>query len=174
MTLIVVEGPDGSGKTTLINNLRSATKRYYWTARSSGAPPTQYHLLQAIKLLQTLSLSLLPVILDRHVLISDPIYGPLLRDENPVLDVYTERGVKNILLNTVKRIIYCCPPRALVIEGAKIENQLKGVPERIERLIDLYDLRMTELQEYGIEVIWYNRMPPAAAWDIDELFFGGI
>lgn len=174
MTLIVVEGPDGSGKTTLINNLRSATKRYYWTARSSGAPPTRYDLIQANKIFQSLSLSPIPVVIDRHILISDPIYGPLLRDQNPVVDIYTERGIKNILLNTVKRIIYCCPPRVLVIEGVTKENQLEGVPERIEKLIDLYDLRMTELQEYGIEVIWYNRMPPAAAWDIDELFFGGI
>ena len=100
--MIVIEGPDGSGKTTLAYKLAEHTN---WLYYHGGDPPkTKAEVDDRIYKMQ--SDARRPVIYDRCTLISEQIYGPIFRNKNHVdypdsrlLDLYSE-GVT---------IIYCRP-----------------------------------------------------------------
>lgn len=180
MGIVVVEGPDGSGKSTLIKALQRTTKRYYWTARSSGRPLSRQNLLDAVDLLYELALTPISIVLDRCFLISDPIYGPTLRRSSSVIDEYGTEGVRGLLLGRIERIIYCRPPLKAILDGVKAEDQLPGVLDRIEALVMLYDIHMKQFIEWGIEVIpydWSFGQAKGTSWEqpsYEDLFWGKL
>lgn len=171
--LIVVEGPDGSGKTTLIENLRHTSKRYFGIARMQGPPNSLDDLLRALNWLGHSSKSSLPIICDRHPLISERIYGPLLRGTD-----YVEKGIPGngrILRALVDRVIYCRPPNKVILEGVRKEKQLEGVVNHTVKLIDLYDREMAELRMFSIPVLSYDwTLPVANEVFYEDLFFGEV
>lgn len=77
--MIVVEGPDGAGKTTLINTLASELKLPIAPRVVSKDAEAMTDLMQWVD--ENLHAGWQPTIFDRHRLISEPIYGPILRED---------------------------------------------------------------------------------------------
>lgn len=150
MSIVVVEGSDGAGKTTLIERAREGQReRYFLTVRASRYPPdvkTAFQYLSWVKHQRDLDL-----VLDRIHFISDRVYGPILRNADIFRELPLDFG-----LQSVGAIVYCRPPLELIAENVRKNQQLKGVPENIEKLVAAYDTLMEMLKGRGLKVIKYD------------------
>jgi hypothetical protein len=179
MTIIVVEGVDGAGKSTLIANLRAVSDRYFWILRASGPPSSAQEVELAIDKIDELGNGApsLNWVFDRHPLISEPIYGRVLRGKSHLdgmaSKVYRER------IASINKIIYCRPPFKTVLDGVQIENQLAGVHERIRELYDAYDEAIDFMRIHlRVPIITYDwtaadltRQYKGESCDLNDLFW---
>lgn len=111
-------------------------------------------------------------VLDRHPLISEPIYGPILRKHNLIDLIEKDDGrIVARLKRTVNLIIYCRPPTELILHNLHNREQLKGIEENILKLIEAYDYRMHILRQEGISVVNYDYQVPT---DFHSLLNGGL
>lgn len=172
MSIVVVEGPDGAGKTTLIKNLRHATDRYYVTLLNSGPPGNVLNVQCITNWIERMAIGRVPLICDRLSLISEPIYGELLRDQNILKDSYTVDDIKDFLLRNVERVIYCRPPTSVILRSLNSEPQLKGVPDHISAIAHKYDYTMKMIEHWGVYVTQYDWSNSPSPFDYEELFFG--
>lgn len=150
MSIVVVEGSDGAGKTTLIERAREGQReRYFLTVRASRYPPdvkTAFQYLNWVKHQRDLDL-----VLDRIHFISDRVYGPILRNADIFKDLPIDFGLQD-----VGAIVYCRPPLELIAENVRKNLQLTGVPENIERIVNAYDTLMEIVKGRGKKVIKYD------------------
>lgn len=169
MSIIVVEGVDASGKSTLLENARlEIKKKYFVLLRHSQRPYTPHDVMDFLDLIEN---TILPnLVVDRHPLISEPIYGPILRGENLVAGFEDKDSATKRLKHTIERIIYCRPPAYQIKENLHRLPQLKGVKENIQNLIEAYDQRMVELEKAGMKVFHYDYTDPDVS--LVDLFFG--
>lgn len=150
MSVIVVEGCDGSGKTTLVERAREGQReRYFVIVRAARYPPnlkTSFQYLNWIRHQRDLDL-----LLDRIHFISDRIYGPILRNEDLFKDMPILFGLQGI-----SAVVYCRPPAELIRENVAKNMQMKGVAQNIDKLIENYDIHMRMLKDKGVNVINYD------------------
>ena len=181
MSILTVEGVDGSGKTTLLRNLREQSKTYFWVASSSGRPKTVNEIHEAVHLIGQATYLKMPVICDRFPLISEAVYGPVLRGRC-LLDEVSELKLVALtaFLTEVDRIIYCRPPIEVIRKNITTSAlpQLAGVAEHLDELVKRYDTLMDSFQDQ-VRVFPYNyvtdsmRVPKFSPVSLEELFFGG-
>jgi hypothetical protein len=112
--MIVVEGPDGAGKTTLINQLVELTGLPVAPRVVSKEAKAMVDLVQWVA--DNLDAGWQPTIFDRHRLISEPIYGPIFREQpmegfsNPLWFLDRLRSFYEL----EPLIIYCLPPLSTI------------------------------------------------------------
>lgn len=140
--MVIVEGPDGGGKTTLIKRLTKDTGLpMHARASDSMTGPVQdlYEWTdQDISTWQWQPLS----IYDRHPLLSEPIYGPTIRGyvrpgferSNNALPGYRRYLRENAL------VILCLPPLDVVTENVHAARDMPGVVENIGYIYDCYQM----------------------------------
>lgn len=174
MSLIVVEGCDGSGKSTLLENARiEIRKRYFVQVRHSCRP---LELGDAIHFMRTVNYAAgrLPVMADRHPLISEPIYGPILRGTH-LFESHFNYSKPHFRYETLRdfvaRIIYCRPSLETVRRNIMVNPQLAGVAEKIESLYAAYDQTMEEISRY-VSVFTYDYQLQTVS--LEQLFFGDV
>lgn len=133
---ILFEGPDGSGKSTLIDQLR---QRYYChIIRTSGPPRSRNDVNEFLGLIATPGTVL--KLIDRHPFISDPIYSWLLKRAPAIPNVI-------IPIPNINLIVYCRPPTDTIKANLMTQEHLPGIIERIDDLITAYDERMSTYPE---------------------------
>lgn len=158
--MIVVEGMDNSGKTTLVQQISS---RYNLPIQPSLGPP------DAEKTLQILSQFLLATdlkIYDRLVAFSDTVYGAVLRKRvvtDPLQWTWIARVIKQEPF-----IIYCRPPTEKVLDFGDRE-QMTGVVNRARVLLHRYDQLFDDLEAFfGLGVYikydWTNEESAQVLW----------
>src|SRR5690606_38614271 len=126
MPVIVLEGPDGAGKTTLSEHIRAeAGKRYFLMMRHSCRPLSFADAMRFYDLVNAANRNL-DLLIDRHPLISEPIYGPLLRGHN-LINRFSQNEIIGMLERSVTHIVYCRPPLAVMENGLRSQPQLAGV-----------------------------------------------
>lgn len=173
--IIVVEGPDGAGKSTLIDNLRLCSKMHYVTLRRSGPPNNLEQIRAVIRWIEQFdpsSLHTLPLILDRHPFISEAIYGPALRGSSLLMNYYTMHDLEYHFHRFIKRVIYCRPPTSVITQKMQNNPQLAGVTERIEEITSKYDFTMKMVRHWGIDVVEYDWTIAKPDADLSQYFFG--
>lgn len=173
MSIILVEGPDGSGKSTLLKNLRAESSRYFWILSSSRRPYTLEELNDAVGYIGQAAYLRLPVVCDRFPLISEAIYGPLIRGTSILtqLNARDSNYYNEILEEEIDRVIYCRPPLQNIIENVNNNPQMEGVRNRIKELVLRYDSFMDHLRE-GVKVFNFDYTSPK--YTLDQLFFGRL
>lgn len=155
--LIILEGADGSGKTSLANRIRKDIDTYCLFLRSNGPPHSLQQLADAIGLLQSLKEHpRLSVITDRNPILSEYVYGPILRARcmhGLTLDQMA-KWVKGSLL------IYCRPNYQALAAGMREAAQLAGVHANHRDIVRAYDEMMGQLEQRGAEVKRYDYTGP--------------
>jgi hypothetical protein len=154
MPLVVLEGPDGSGKSTLAQKLLKGTGRPTLLIKRSGPPGDIETIDWMNQWLRYQSVTGLNVIADRHPIISEHIYRPVVRQEGP--SPWTIEEVIAAFRGRAILLIYCRPPVAWLEEGVQKEEQMKGVHEHFGSLILAYDAFFMHLGDAGIPFHFYN------------------
>ena len=121
--MIILEGCDASGKTTLLNHLAERFKLAI--VRSRGKPQTD---IDIVRYNAWASSCPQPLILDRHPAISDLVYGPIIRGHSPAKPQYAQ-----FVANT-NFLVFCQPPLEVVKANIHNEVQMEGVAEKLDRL----------------------------------------
>lgn len=151
--MIILEGPDNAGKTTLAKQL---SKALGIPERHSERPNPAW---TPVECLEHSSRQLRPqrAILDRVYAISEPIYGPVCRGKSALGD-----KAREAILDLYQRpylIIYCRPRRATILQNAGRE-QMPGVLENHVQLIQRYDDFMLDICRFSkckvIQYDWQN------------------
>lgn len=156
---LIVEGVDGSGKTTLIRELvkwakpiegRSFTIHEKASTSTGGpVPDLDQWVYDDTGLMPYLPCS----IYDRHPLISEPIYGPICRGQVPGrfrVDSWVEimrQSVANYAL-----VIWCHPPLDNIRQVIGNEDHMPGVTDNLAKLYDAYTRAMVVWP--GIKILY--------------------
>lgn len=133
--IIILEGPDGGGKSTLAGKLvKDLNAKYY----HSGGPKTKSEMDMVINELEIMAHSKSIIIVDRVPWISEMVY-PYAFGRKPVLSVaeYLQH------LKLPQKIIYCKPSgpaqMSLDYKEHKPKEHTESVIKNHERIADLYD-----------------------------------
>ena len=147
--IIIVEGMDNTGKTTLVEQLVRETG--YGRVRSPG-PQSLEDMIDGV---ETCLISD-NIIYDRFPLISEEIYGPVLRGYC-LWEFSRWREYFIQLLQLKPLFIYCRPGRETILKSINQRDQLKGVVDRASVIIDTYDWFFSYLRKsYPLDLIVHN------------------
>lgn len=150
---IIVEGPDGSGKSTLIKKLEESMGI---EAKHDGGPPKTVGELEE-RLIHSPSHKLL----DRWSGISELVYGTVLRGKC----MMPKHEIMQYIHDHKPTIIYCRPPNGVLetnlialerTKAHKSEEHCREVRERFWKIVEEYDLLMKVLLNMGIVVTTYD------------------
>jgi len=135
--MIIVEGPDNTGKTTLIQQLQDI---FHLPSLRAGFHPQnpkdihQYHYWAVTSPRQ--------LILDRHPAVSDFIYTPILRPTEP------ELSSLDLIIRMLDRhyTIFALPPFNQVEKSYDERPQLKGTKENLRRIYQAYEKLLNDFE----------------------------
>lgn len=156
--MIIVEGPDGAGKTTLIEQL----KERYGLEVAPRVVTKGAEAMTDLKVWveENLAQGFQYRIFDRHRLISEFIYGPLLRQQQqPGFTDLTWSWLQLEKLYGEIRpfIIYCLPPLETVAENVYLSgDENKVVLDHIEAMYTAYVHRasLDLIHNRGRVIVW--------------------
>lgn len=139
--VIVVEGPDGAGKTTLIEVLKNELDLTVAPRVVSKETKATTNLRLWVD--NNLKVGFQPVIFDRYRLISETIYGPALRDtsEEGFDDMHWLAPRLNQFYRLRPIIIYCLPPLETVLTNTKDDPDNTAVVSKIRGIYSAYVAR---------------------------------
>lgn len=149
--MIVVEGPDGAGKTHLVNRL-SADLGLTPEARIVDKDTNA---MGDLKTWVEKDLQSWPrtALYDRHRMISEPIYGPVLRDApNPGFENIPWVGAKLMRFRRLEpTMIFCLPP----LKDVMI-NVMTGADNLVvaDKIVEIYWLYSMEAARWPNAYIW--------------------
>lgn len=151
--MVIVEGVDGSGKTTLVNYLAG---QFNLRAEKSPGPVELGEYRAWIDTTIRREKAGETWIYDRHAFFSEPVYSILRRECNYQVQSPVTVSQMRALINCNPTVIYCRPFEETILEGLLGNDQMEGVPEYWEDLLRRYDVLMKEMEQY-FNVIYYNR-----------------
>lgn len=135
--MIVLEGPDGAGKTTLLEELKSkfGLEQALRASSSLGGPVSDLRRWVTRDLIDWSNLGVR--VYDRHPLVSDLVYGPILR--HTVQEGFMDYGWlmdASLRFRRQALVIFCLPPLPTVLANidADPQGQMAGVTETIRGL----------------------------------------
>lgn len=143
MSTIIIEGPDGTGKTTLMNQLLEKYPEYQVAPRPCsplGGPLQEDDMGVYLKLYGQLDQH----IYDRHPSISGAVYDAVFTRCPPGPLQRSLQGAFYWAMENAK-IIYCRPPMDTIVNAVCTSPQLAGVKQGIYRIVDTYDSIMSNL-----------------------------
>lgn len=138
--MLILEGPDGGGKTTLVKRLSSELNLpVHERACTSDGGPVDDLFKWAYR--DAVSMPDQPMaIYDRHPLISEYIYGPIAR--HYLLPEFRSPKAHALmrLMAAQVHVVFCIPPLEAVVANLSRETstQMPGVVENIARIHAMY------------------------------------
>jgi len=164
--MFIVEGADGSGKTGVAERLAGllGAKKLH-----EGGPPKTRE--EGIRRMEW-QFDSFGQVLDRAFIISEMIYGPIIRGslivEEDVIEGWADRFIRKGWI-----LIYCRPSDRTILEYArkgtmesviasskkiyKEDGHVELVKIRMEKILEAYDARIDDLRRRGMEVFYHVR-----------------
>lgn len=178
--MIIVEGPDGAGKTTIVEALQ---ERFDFPIAQRVVTQDAVAMVDLQDWVDNnLEEGFQRTIFDRHRLISETIYGPILRTAaQPGFTRLSWLGPRMKRFYQLEPIIiYCLPPIEIVAKNIEGDENNRVVWEKFEAIYSAYVSRASlDLQfSPGITRVWdYTTSPtvrkePAFFSDIDRALNG--
>lgn len=96
------------------------------------------------------------IVYDRFAAVTDQVYGPLLRKQNPFKSEVKGRYLLQTLGELNPLIVYCRPSRIFITSFEDGREQMKGVEDNAYELLEGYDNLVVKMVDQGFEVIVYN------------------
>lgn len=154
--MIIVEGPDGAGKTNLVTHLAEELQLPVAPRRVSKQA---VHLVEMRPWVdENLREGLRPTLFDRHPFISEFIYGPTMKGRLPEgfddPDWLQERLARFNKLNPA--IIWCLPPLEEVVNNIDGDPDNEAIAPHIETIYWLYYYRA---MHHGLMYDYTGEMP---------------
>lgn len=158
--MIIAEGPDGGGKTTLLAEIAKQSGR---TPFHPGSPPKDRQMLLA-RFEQALGHND-NALLDRLPMISELVYRPALEGRHISAPSEVWSYIDRLQQLRHPLFVYCRPPDSTVIGNIYTVQQQKThkpqqLTDRIARqihwILKFYDEVMVKALEHGLTVIPYN------------------
>jgi adenylate kinase family enzyme len=140
--MIIIEGPDNSGKSTLGEYL---SKQLGTPLQRSEKPDPAWTPVQALEH-SCRQLRPQSAIRDRAYVISEYVYGPICRGGSALQEYHPQAMFD--LYSRPYLIIYCRPRSSTILRNGGRE-QMDGVLENHQRIIDGYDCLMEELARFS-------------------------
>ncbi len=148
--MIIVEGPDGAGKTTLIKKLSADlhVPVHERAVTSDGVPTlsTQNGRAANLAVWSFNDIRTMPEqpmsIYDRYPLVSEYVYGPVVRgflDSNFISPIM-HLAIRQLAVKSL--VIFCRPPNDEIAEnlfGAPAKDEMAGVAVKYQELAAAYD-----------------------------------
>jgi hypothetical protein len=138
--MIVIEGPDGAGKTTLLNKLRLQFKEIPVAPRVvSKDAEAMVDLVEWVE--ENVERGWQNVFFDRHRLISEPIYGPILRSKaEPGFSDFGwfHQQAEEFYHWINPMVIYCLPPLSRVMGNLRFDPDNKAIVNYAEQIYSAY------------------------------------
>lgn len=160
--MIVVEGPDGAGKTTLIDYLREELNLPVAERVVSKDTKAMVNLKAWTE--DNVNRGWQATIFDRHRLISEPIYGALMRKAfEPGFDDFQWFYMMNYMFykNCRPVIIYCLPPWPIVEKNIANDPDNRAIAPKIRRIYQLYLAKAAyDCVNHGARVYDYTQDSP--------------
>lgn len=160
--MLIVEGPDGSGKTTLCQKLAEdfdipimnwETELGISRDDLKENPTQRYYHALALELSD--SRGQRPFIHDR-LYFSSLVYGPLMQG-NIQMSPEDSKLISRLLLAFACPIIMCMPPKDVVLENMKKDDhQMEGVRELQGDVYDAYQALFTAKDQVFPYCLWYD------------------
>lgn len=155
MRSIIVEGCDNTGKSTLIDRLSRELKIPVQVSCRSLPVDEQIDWMKE-------KLSKGPFIFDRFAIISESVYGPLLRKEVK----FPLKGKKPNSFHTIMKdivipanpiIIYCDPGLESILSTIEEREQMEGVAKNVKELLHRYRALIYLIShETPLSIVRYN------------------
>jgi len=134
--MIIVEGMDNSGKTTLCNKLVELLPGHHIEKISETRRPTQEEYIKYFGESLMEGEDLRSIIRDRSSWVSELVYGDVLRGGSVLGKGHMEL-LKTYIHSRVFCIVYCNPPRETLLKN--MGEQMDEVKEQVEVLCTQYD-----------------------------------
>lgn len=175
--MIVVEGPDGAGKTTLITQLSELLDLPVAPRVVTKETRAMVDLQQWVD--NNLDAGFQRTIFDRHRLISEPIYGPIIRQEQQ--PGFTDLGWLGPRIGRFYAlkpvIIYCIPPWETVWANIKGDMSNLVVRDRMQSIYSAYVNRAAidhHVHRDNVFIWNYTDSPqvhgrPGWVWEVNEI-----
>jgi hypothetical protein len=169
MATIIIEGCDGSGKSTLISHMRQLSNYPLCfvnrvNAHQHDSQPKEFcHWI----LSKTRNFS---IVVDRFPLISEKIYGPILRGVDRFEKMNRAEVIEWLRWRDDVRVIYCRPQRARISTNVEKSNQLSGAAENLNTILGMYDAWMYAFRQAGLWVRDYDYEVNSAEQILKECF----
>lgn len=162
--LIIVEGMDNSGKTTLVQRLSEDIKLL--VMNNKRKPRDEKEMADYLSLVNTIHWHF-PTILDRLCTISEPIYG-VLRKTGPVI---TPEQADNhlVYLKAMKPLIIYCRPDDKTILDFGDRPQMDGVIDNAQALLQSYDRVMDKLAIHGYHIVKWDFRNYKYEWILNQV-----
>jgi hypothetical protein len=143
--MIILEGPDGAGKSTLLDQLIDAfpSIESHERASTSVGGPVDNIFDWALADVETWNMQPLSFY-DRHPLVSEPIYGNLLRGGVDERFGQPEGQQLYNKLHNRALIVYCLPQVSTVVKNVRknVKDQMSGVSDQIHSIYLAYQHRL--------------------------------
>lgn len=181
MRHLIVEGPDGGGKTRLIEALMA---RYPLTHHAKASTSLRGP-VRNLAAWVTDDIAKMPTfetlnVYDRHPVISEPIYGRVARG-NPQPGFTTDRfgrpasspwlSAQRLALYEKTMVIWCIPTLEQCKSAVDPERDMPGVVENIE---EIYDWYRNAMASWGGPSVRYNLNVYPREVQPDGLFAGAV
>lgn len=135
--MIIVEGPDNSGKSTLVTTLVKDLNIRLLQSKYSGPPKTakeNYHKTRDI-IVKALEYPGPNTITDRLSLIGESIYGPICRGQDLWIPYFDKKMKMYSILKTINPFwIYCRPPKEVVLNMSSHQLKSYDTPEHLDEV----------------------------------------
>lgn len=161
--MLIVEGMDNTGKTTLVETLKEKLG-FKEVVKSLGAVSYRKLFIFADKYITGMEkirlakkpVTVYPIIHDRFPVFSDQVYGSILRNTNPFVELNEGDWLVRRLWMLAPTIIYCRPTTERIIKFDDRE-QMEGVKDNALVLLGRYDEVMLYWErKTGVPVFRYS------------------